>query len=148
MEIIEGNLLRPFILKPNDLRVGNWVSLEFVGAFKWDYYHFKEYVKGIRTGHHLEEDIISDKIEPIALTPEILEKCGFVSEKDKEYFHPTTMFFELRNVTALEYGFKIIAGFPIHSRNIFKGISTQINYLHQLQNLYFALTGEELTVNL
>jgi hypothetical protein len=28
----------------------------------------------------------------------------------------------------------------------FEGISIKIKYVHQLQNLYFALTGEELTI--
>jgi hypothetical protein len=87
--------------------------------------------------------------EPIPLTFEILEKCGFVNSSVKQWYHPETMLFELRNITALgDEGFKIIAGWNVEHRGIFRGISKEIKYLHQLQNLYFALTGDELPVNL
>jgi hypothetical protein len=62
---------------------------------------------------------------PIKLTPQILEKCGF--EFNGGYF-----IIPLKNSL---YG--------IDKIKVGKGI-----FLHQLQNLYFALTGEELDINL
>lgn len=80
------------MIKANELRIGNKIkrkSNENICTVNW----------GIIKDFDLHEDV-SD-YEPIRLTPQILEKCGF--------------------------------------ENI---------YLHQLQNLYFALTGNELEINL
>jgi hypothetical protein len=71
--------------------------------------------------------------EPIPLTHEILKKCGF------EKYEP--MMYRLKS------GWHWIA-LDINSIYINGRQSVLVNYLHQLQNLYFALTGEELTVNL
>lgn len=73
-----------------------------------------------------------NRIEPIPLTEEILLKCGF--EKVREYLH-------IDNEIVIQ---KDANGYYSHinSGNIY------INSLHQLQNLYFALTGEELQVTL
>ena len=72
-------------------------------------------------------------LPPIQLTPEILEKCGFVN---------------------LNYGWTK-GDFCLFDFNYGKGnLNLRLNaaecplpivkHLHQLQNLYFALTGEEL----
>lgn len=67
--------------------------------------------------------------EPIPLTPEILEKCGF--EKGEKGFWFTG---------GIEYNLE---------KNLLEGFGyCLIEYLHQLQNLYFALTGEELQITL
>lgn len=84
--------------------------------------------------------------EPIPLTPEILEKCGF--KKNSEYFTNHLTDGDIESVTGA------ILYIQMYSNNIFEfvtcsdtynGHSIQIKYLHQLQNLYFSLTGEELT---
>lgn len=69
------------------------------------------------------------EIEPIPLSSEILEKCGLINN---EVF------------PAIEY-FSIKDGSLYFERNY---TAVNIEYLHQLQNLYFALTGEELVINL
>jgi hypothetical protein len=88
------------------------------------------------------------EIAGIPLTPEILECAGF--EKDDthigrpHYFHPGTMLFEL--ATKWPSGrFR-----AIRKAGNFDGviIGERIDYLHQLQNLYFAMTGEELGIKL
>lgn len=69
-------------------------------------------------------DCTEGMAEGIPLTPEILEKCGFVQ------------------TSAATFGNGIIGiyfGEGEYFYNHGKG-----KYLHQLQNLYFALTGEEL----
>lgn len=81
---------------------------------------------------------------PIKLTPELLEKCGF------EFYHIG------HNDFGLVGGFTGAKGIIInqYKDGIFgfdygeEGNVTELIYLHQLQNLYFALTGEELTINL
>lgn len=83
----------------------------------------------------------SDNCEPIPLTPEILEKCGFKNGRENE------MWIGLPNHQHLVYDLEQMIV-------IIEGVSlTFVPYiqplqLHQLQNLYFALTGEELQVNL
>jgi hypothetical protein len=69
--------------------------------------------------------------QPIALTPEILKRCGFVNRKLDNFY-----FFENGNL--------IIEGYESDYNGLYIG---RVDYLHQLQNLYFVLKGEELTVH-
>ena len=79
-----------------------------------------------------------DKYEPIPLTDEWLLKFGFekldidLYKIDNEYF---ILFFNETYYIADE-------DWQNKKRIIGKGLI----YVHQLQNLYFALTGEELTI--
>lgn len=76
-----------------------------------------------------------DDISGIPLTPEILESCGFEKHAASTYAHINQN---------LSYVFKIshIGDGKWYSINTTANIPTK--YLHQLQNLYFALTNEEL----
>lgn len=70
-----------------------------------------------------------DQAEPEPLTEEWLFKFGF-----KKVYH----YYYLNN--ARHMGFNEEYGFFNVTNDI------QIEYVHQLQNLYFAITGEELTI--
>lgn len=81
---------------------------------------------------------------PIPITEEILLKCGF----KKHIF--------LNSFGVKENGYRIFS-FTIRKSEWndeyflmydWVGGNIEIKYIHQLQNLYFALTGEELTVKL
>lgn len=75
---------------------------------------------------------------PIPLTPEILEKAGF--KKDEEY-NCLYLSFGLFQIRTWSDG---SVGLSVEEYNC-----TQIKYAHQLQNIYFALTGgEELNIEL
>jgi len=79
----------------------------------------------------------------IELTPEILEKCGFVKEEKD------TRRIDIPSAKYQVYGnghftFNSIHGWWFNG----KQLDVQPQYLHQLQNLYFALTGTELKVKL
>jgi hypothetical protein len=101
----------------------------------------------IETIEYLLNDKISDKsiIQPIPLTPEILEKCGFVPNAIGQ------LAIEILGIdTHLEL-VSIIGGYCYLNLNqvgefgSIQDISiNRIQHLHQLQNLYYALTGEEL----
>lgn len=88
--------------------------------------------------------ILIENIKPIPLTPEIVGKCGFVeSEEDwlsLVLYNGITIYYNLayRQISIVSSTDEWQQG----------SILEQIKALHQLQNLYFALTGEELTVNL
>jgi hypothetical protein len=81
-----------------------------------------------------------DDLQPIPLTPEVLEKCGFDKHTKNtngatiEWLQHYNLRYLTFNAFLLELGDDISLGHIIH--------------LHQLQNLYMALTGEELEVNL
>lgn len=77
------------------------------------------------------------KYDPIPLTEEWLLKFGFYK------------------ISFSDYGHENLKGFIFGLSNTFEGITdiiardleiNAIQYIHQLQNLYFALTEEELTI--
>lgn len=77
--------------------------------------------------------------EPIELTEEILLKCGFKISTDKEHFFIN------------HYGFCLVydgKDYCLKMRIDEPYVVCYSRYLHQLQNLYFALCNEELNVKL
>ena len=95
------------------------------------------------------------QMEPIPLTPEILEKCGFENDyknsgskwHKKQYFTDCKEAAEVMIINVNpENGRVAIYDEESYESPAMTGKS--ILYLHQLQNLYFALTGEELEVKL
>ena len=108
-------------MKANELRIGNFVltSNDFI---------VKSYSpEGL---YNLLKDI--EKIKPIPLTEEWLLKFGF--EKKLRYAGITVFY-----IKSFELKYS-------HGSDIFIYDKTLIKYVHSLQNLYFALTGEELTI--
>lgn len=90
-----------------------------------------------------------DRLHGIRLTPELFIKCGFKKEidsvvwvkqitydDDKDYKYSCT----LQNYDGTDH-ISICRG-GVYS------IAPTIKYLHQLQNLIFVLTGEDLTINI
>ncbi|MDV3630452.1 hypothetical protein [Elizabethkingia anophelis] len=76
---------------------------------------------------------IADKFEPIPITDEWLIKLGF----EKSY--------SSSNCTKTTNGYKLdFAGGEVLYLDSVR--LKHIKYVHQLQNLYFALTGKELTI--
>ena len=80
--------------------------------------------------------------EPIPLTEEWLLRLGFV-KKDNPNNTPSWIWKKDGEV----WFYQTWIGRDIFIKNFFPTNQKQINYVHQLQNLYFALTGEELTTN-
>jgi hypothetical protein len=126
------------MIQANELRIGNYVRGNLGGILK---------IKGIK-----EESDLSH-IRPIPLTPEILEKCGF--KKWGRDDMPRTLSYELGSMQIFPsntfcdfdgYGFlHYKLPNPIDGKD--ESARFKFNHLHQLQNLYYALTGEELTYN-
>lgn len=118
-------------MQANELRIGNWVLR------KNNNEHQIQTRVNI-TYFNLVFEYPND-YTPIPLTPEILEKwCGFEND-DNDFLigisERTNLHINLiKKRTLLESYDGIIA-------------LCNISYLHQLQNLYFALKGEELPVN-
>lgn len=119
----------------NELRIGNWVDCR----------------KGITQVVGVQVDCIetmalSDTLEyfdPIPLTPEILEECGFVKTTIDR-----VVFWELEVGRTGKFQFyKGVMQFGVFGVANYEYHDVRPQYLHQLQNLYFSLTNTELTWN-
>ena len=78
-----------------------------------------------------------NEIHPIPLTEEWLVKLGFISDSLGGFNSPRSM-----NIYFLDKHINIC-----YAKYAESGVKLEhIKYVHQLQNLYFALTGEELTI--
>ena len=105
-------------MKASELRIGNLIQIDipnsYVESVTWEI---------IRD---LEQDPQEDSFKPISLTEEWLKKFGFKYDVDTDCYH--------------YYNFILNKLFVMMDIDI----HICIKYVHQLQNLYFALTGEEL----
>ena len=99
--------------------------------------------------HGSESDNWEEEIENcqgIELSPEILDKCGFeIGGYDMLFWSKGN--FELAGLNWADAGIEEYQFVNFRWNDGKDGI-LQIHYLHQLQNLYFTLTGEELQINL
>jgi hypothetical protein len=107
------------MIQVNELRLGNYV-----------YYADNKTVLKVDGGHIC----YPSKMHPIPLSEEILLKCGFVKYNTKD-INPTYS----KKLFNWNDGILYLIG---------DGFVNHIKYLHQLQNLYFALKNEELEINL
>jgi hypothetical protein len=114
-------------MEANELRIGNWVNFEYKGLNYGKLFIDKNYFS-----HYENKEYI---YTPIPITEEWLLKFGF------KYY---------QNVNGYTYRID----FRIHFVKFENGFTTyldntewsEIQYVHELQNLYFALTQKELTL--
>lgn len=141
------------MINPKELQIGNLLHWEadHLGAgtsrvtlIKEDGYE----IESLCGCYPLDDEM--EHIEPIPLTPEWLEQCGFKWDKgfmkiDMKHARMSLGFYAgvsdkmslFQTSTRGEGSIEMEFGFG----------SNHPEYLHQLQNLYLALTGEELTIN-
>ena len=116
------------MIQANELRVGN--ALEY---FVEDSLAESEWILNIVDADDIalacKDEYFNKYYRPIPLTPEILEKCGF------------------RNYDLIKWDTDAMLIIKNGDGYLYLANQRHVNifYLHQLQNLYFALTGEELT---
>jgi hypothetical protein len=118
----------------NELRMGNWV-------YALSPVTIKDEPKQIE----IDSFPFAQFYKPILLTPEILEKCGFVKQPSSDnvvdlYFYGTN---PINGDFLITLNWVRERQFPFYQNRTF-----ELKSLHQLQNLYFALTGDELEINL
>ena len=126
------------IMKANELRLGNYVEYQVENyqlasihsdntiRLKCDDETHKNYSHGSIGCYGLRE------LKPIPLTEEWLIKFGFecVDTSDDHHYYLDS-----------KHGFSLNRSFQ------HLDCEYDLEYVHQLQNLFFALTGEELTIN-
>lgn len=130
-------------MEAKELKIGNWVlakgEMTEVSDILYD---------GINMNwnHELSAvDFYWKDIKGIPLIPELLAKAGFTKIKDG-FMSPDIYERKYTRVlvtTSFEIETDGLDSYWIEGNTILP-----IKHLHQLQNLYFALTGEELTINL
>jgi hypothetical protein len=113
------------------LRIDNWVK------------QGESLVQFDRSDFEYSNDQIS---EPIPLTPEILEKCGFVKSDRFE----NVWFFEGDLALQKDSCFWWTNCWVVTDANEFETLAQfrEIQHLHQLQNLIHCLRGKELEIKL
>lgn len=130
------------MINVNDLRVDNWVMAPKTGLCQVNGIQLhgdkKTYVWVVADGMEFQHRVEIKKLDPVGLTNEILEKAGFIKGpydfyiwRGKQEFSIT---FNDHNEAQLSVG------------EAEYNVGRKIKYLHELQNLYFALIGEELNI--
>lgn len=142
------------MIKVNELRRGNYLFKNGEHVIVDGYERDTSNNDLITIDGSCEAYNIAD-FEPVPLTPDILEKCGF-QVNDMEYNpYSRHMYMNVVEGTYLHInssnGSCSIGHYEscVHVDN---GTVTttfyiqDVSYLHQLQNLYYSLTGHELTI--
>ena len=116
-------------MKSQELRLGNWVmgnkpyQIDITNLVSFEYY----------------EKIGTEYCQPIQLTEEWLFMFGFEKTKTRHLRIKIGMSSnKLETIYLRMYIYRGEVGGSIAK------MTTKIQYVHELQNLYFALTGEEL----
>lgn len=129
----------------SELRIENWVNLIVLDQkIQIESISRNVGMLGLFTWMHEDteyEDSLS-AIDPIPLTPGILTACGFDKSHSSEYWthYKTKNSWHISEWVAE----KPVAGFEEKGCFYYGDEYTTIKYLHQLQNLYFALTQKEI----
>jgi hypothetical protein len=134
-------------MNAQELRLGNLVKDRAGKVIRIDFFDFLHKAYSCKFGQMMfldDEEVhpmteYTDYAEPIPLTEEWLLKLGFIEKKP--------WFFEIK-MGDYELGInRIPLTAQIQSDGEFLAFLTnRTKYVHQLQNLYFAITGEELKI--
>ena len=123
-------------MKATELRVNNWYnSTKFQIPIMCEFADFAE-LNARADGAKVDESLIDEMFQSILLTEEWLLKFGFVwSGTQLVYMDKKSGWFWLvkKDDTYKLWYYE-------------NSIGKQFEYVHQLQNLYFALTGNELEI--
>lgn len=128
-------------MKAEELRIGNWIhdTGEDGGFYQVDGIYppsngFEYYSISYRNGSFrtILEDEEDNYIQPIPLTEEWLVKFGGVIDREDDSY-------------VFKSGLYVSVNYKSEAILFFNGIELcEFNYVHQLQNRYFALTNKEL----
>jgi len=123
-----------------ELRLGNFIMQKLnnrIITVQCNYRHFELLAQG-------DKDLY-----PVLLKPELLEKTGFIENRDYPLL-PDAREFKLLLPVIGKHKNEILAYVKSNKecfgRAVVDGLTASNNFfhLHQLQNLYYVLTGEEL----
>ena len=129
-------------MEANELRIGNYLLYRDENICQVS--NIGNYFETSFNGLSYGSDNIND-YKPIPLTEELLLKCGFYKAQYLEHIFQINingLYFAFDEAFEGEKDENIVGDFD-------ECVTIRIpKYLHQLQNIYFALTGKELEINL
>lgn len=144
-------------MNAKELRVGNLVRKEYYDTGEKTYeeiYTVRGYdLSELEVNGYIEHN--DERLEPIPLTEEWLLKFGFIDYRTLPNKITKKAFYDIKAGIYLSYDgkykhtkFRILYN---PNTNTFQVVSPANNsiilkYVHQLQNLFFALTNNELTI--
>jgi hypothetical protein len=141
------------MIKASDLRIGNLImeAGEQSNVYAIDrggisFYRINDIPVNKETGCTLNGG--EDRFTPIPLTPEWLERCGFMRKENTMQVDGLEMTFQINESTYFSSCGGINGGLYVLCLCRGNYFANNLQYLHQLQNLYHALTGEELIITL
>lgn len=133
------------MIKPNELRIGNLLDWHCDNLCAGEGYVAEINEQGFRfvgnNGCHPHGDEY-DEIKPIPLTPEWLDHLDIKYSDGLGYSYP---FAENFNLYLTKRVFKSVECTIMQYSEGDERLA-HIEYVHQFQNLYFALTGKELEI--
>ena len=120
-------------MKTNELRIGNLV-------------YFNDKVVNITIGdfHIIEKE--SKFFKPIPLTEEWLLKFGFEKDDNFGNWHLNHLEIYKKDLSVIGIDNKGNIYWYFYAADDYYSWTQKLDYVNQLQNLYFALTGKELTI--
>ena len=131
------------MINANELRMGNYVLHKVankVSKVQCSYAHFQLLAAGDAASFY-----------PVILNPDVLEQCGFVENKEYSLL-PTAREFIIA-LPVMGSNKNEIYAYVKNNKECFARVgvnglvaSNNFYHLHSLQNVYFALTGEELII--
>lgn len=121
------------MVKANEVRVNNWFLSDNNERFQVG--------REILLSEKFWSDLNENKIQPISLTTELLECCGFEEQQDETIY--SKEFNDLfRPLELMFLGDGQGAGITYK----WEEVGRSFRYLHQLQNVFHALTQIELEI--
>lgn len=129
----------------NELRVGNLVILKDYHGEGYETTAGSISEDGIDGTVGWDEDIHFDECWPIPLTDDRLLKFGFEQDRARLVLKIPVLqncYFASSPYVGLIDGTTSVCLYHVDG----KAIGRVVNFVHQLQNFFFALTGEELTI--
>lgn len=145
-------------MEAKELRIGNYV--EGIGMEHPIRKIYDSIQYNYKTERYELDDIDIQYFKPIPLTEEWLKKFGFKKQKASGWhgavsgYHPSAFYFiseDLDEFKQHKYRHNFVFTNvserrfePCYQYNGIRDKGLELKYVHQLQNLYFALTGEEL----
>lgn len=124
------------MITANELRIGNWVMYNDQNETPMP----TAIQICIQDLILINENVKDCNYNPIPLTEQILLKCGLIDTKYTLYIKAKT------KVIIFNWSSKVVATGVRYGWHCKK--YKHIKYLHELQNLYYALTKTELIINL
>lgn len=147
---VDASAFKPAVTA-EELRLGNWLQSYTIFCFD-----IKEPAKKVcvrpfqvdlKVLQMIYEQPLLVTVEPIPLTTEILDKAGFTKHKNSNEFWSQWVLKNNWLVSQWIHDYPV-AGFEEKGVCYWSEEYVPVESLHKLQNLYFALTGKELEINL